>query len=319
MTSYSRTSRAPRWAPFCAATVLLGAGLTACAGTSSDGDATISGGMTAANAGNAFYAAEAKGAQEEAAKLGVNLDVQFAKNDLATQSDQIDTFVRKGVDFIVVDAVDSEGIAPAIARARAANIAVVAIDVTATGAQATVMTDNRKAGQITCEDLIQRLDGTGTFAIADSIPVSAISDRVAGCEAALAQAPGITVVAKQRSDNSRDGGLKLGSELLSAHPDVDAIFASNDPQAAGVALAAQQKGNGRVIIGGVDGSVQVTSAFAQDGNLVSTAGQFPTEMGAKGVQLGVDLVNGKTPATDTELIEPVLLTKETLSSYQAWD
>jgi ribose transport system substrate-binding protein len=310
------------WRPSGAALLVAGSVVLAASGCatqdSGQGD-TITGGMTAANAGNAFYSAEAKGAKAEADKQGVQLDVQFANNDLATQSDQIDTFVRKGVDFIVVDAVDSEGIAPAIARALAAKIPVVAIDVTATGAEATVMTDNKMAGKITCEYLIQRIGGKGTFAIADSIPVSAISDRVAGCEEALEAAPGVQMVAKQRSENSRDGGLSLGTELLTAHPDVNAIFASNDPQAAGVALAAQQKGNDEVIVGGVDGSVQVTNDFSKGGNLIATAGQFPTEMGAPGVQLALELRNGKKPAQDPELIAPVLLTKETITEYQAWD
>lgn len=294
--------------------LLTGCGL----GESSEGG-ELSGGITLANAGNAFYQAEAKGAEAEAKRQSADLDVQFAKNDLPTQSDQIDNFIRKGVDFIVVDAVDSEGIGPAISRAVAASIPVVAIDVTATGADTSIMTDNKKAGRIVCEYLIEQIGDKGTFAIADSIPVSAITDRVKGCEEALAEAPGVEVVTKQRSENSRDGGLSLGTELLTAHPNVNAIFASNDPQAAGVALAAEQKGNADVIIGGVDGSAQVTDTFADDGNLVVTAGQSPAKMGSRGVEVAIGIANGEEVPSKPELIDPELLTEKTIADYETWD
>ena len=68
--------------------------------------------------------------------------------DLVKQSNQLDNFVAAGVDLILLSAADSKSIAPAIKRAQAAGIVVVAVDVIATGADAAVLTNNAQAGEL---------------------------------------------------------------------------------------------------------------------------------------------------------------------------
>jgi len=304
-----------------AAAVAAPVALTGCAGQSSSAPSSskISGGVALATAGNAFYAAEAKGAADKAKAENVQLNVQYADSDLDKQSSQIDAFIRDKVDFIVIDAVDSDGIGPAVLRAKQAGIKVVAIDAAASGADAAVFTDNVKAGEMTCDYLIKQIGEKGKFALADSIPISVIKDRIDGCKKALAKAPNVTVVSEQRADNSRDGGLKLGSEVLTAQPDIDAIFAVNDPQAAGVALAAKQKGNSHVIIGGVDGSSQALDVIKSGGPIVVTAAQYPEALGSRGIELALGLLDGVKPKENPELMVPGLVTEDNVEKYTRWD
>ena len=84
-----------------------------------------------------------------------------ADYDLNKQVSQIDNFIAAGVDVIMLNAVDAKAIAPAVKKAQAAGIVVAAFDVSAPGADVTVMTNNVKAGEEACQYLVDHLDGKG--------------------------------------------------------------------------------------------------------------------------------------------------------------
>jgi ribose transport system substrate-binding protein len=306
-------SRNPRilLAGIVAAVAVVGGCATSTAGA---GQPTI--GVTLETASNPFFLAEANGIQAAAANIGAKALVQYANQDVPTQSDQIDSFIRQKVRFIVIDAVDSEGIGPAVLRAKKAKIPVVAIDVAAAAADATVTSDNVLAGFQACQYLAESLGNKATIAIVDGQPVSAISDRMAGCRKVLAAAPGIQVVANQRGDDTRDKGLTVATNILTAHPDVQGFFGVNDPTAAGIELAAQQKGV-TVKITGVDGAKQATDSIGR-GMIVGTAAQDPGQLGQTGVQMGSQLAAGKPVTATPQLIPTKLVNKDNLGSYTAW-
>ena len=100
--------------------------------------------------GNPFFVATIKGIEDRAREI--NPDVQVtsvsADYDLNKQASQIDNFIAAEVDIIMLNAVDANAIAPAVKRAKAAGIVVAAFDVSAPGADVTVMTDNVDAGRL---------------------------------------------------------------------------------------------------------------------------------------------------------------------------
>ena len=104
--------------------------------------------------GNPFFVATIKGIEDRAKEI--NPDVQVtsvsADYDLNKQVSQIDNFIAAGVDIIMLNAVDAKAIAPAVKRAQNAGITVAAFDVSAPGADVTVMTDNVAAGRKTLAD-----------------------------------------------------------------------------------------------------------------------------------------------------------------------
>jgi ribose transport system substrate-binding protein len=202
--------------------------------------------VTVGNLGNPFFVQVVKGVEAKAKELGgddVQVTAVSADYDLAKQFGQIDNFIASGVDMIVVNAADPAAIEPAIKRAQEAGIVVVAVDVSAAGADATVQTDNIEAGQKACEYIAEKLNGEGNVVIMNGPPVSAVVDRVNGCKEVLAQSPGITIVSdSQNGKGSREGGLEVMIGLLTANPDIDSVFTINDPQAIGADLAAKQLG-----------------------------------------------------------------------------
>lgn len=83
----------------------------------------------------------------EARKLAgdsVKVTLVSSGYDLGQQVSQIDNFIAAKVDMIILNAADSKGIGPAVKRAKDAGIVVVAVDVAAEGADATITSDNTR-------------------------------------------------------------------------------------------------------------------------------------------------------------------------------
>ncbi|VEB04418.1 ribose ABC transport system, periplasmic ribose-binding protein RbsB [Klebsiella pneumoniae] len=85
--------------------------------------------------------------------------------DLGQQVAQIDNFIAAKVDMIILNAADSKGIGPAVKRAKEAGIVVVAVDVAAEGADATITSDNTQAGELACKYISDRLNNKGNVVI----------------------------------------------------------------------------------------------------------------------------------------------------------
>ena len=115
------------------------------------------------------------------------------------------------------------------------------------------------------------------------------------------------------------GGMNVTSDLLTAHPKVDAIFAINDPSALGAALAVQQARRSGIIIASVDGAPDAGKALKDPKSpFAATAAQDPFTMAAKAVEIGYGLLQGKKPDQDLTLIPVTLVTRDNLATYQGW-
>jgi ribose transport system substrate-binding protein len=142
-------------------------------------------GVTVGDLANPFFVQITKGAELEARKLaGDNVKVTLVSSgyDLGQQVAQIDNFIAAKVDMIILNAADSKGIGPAVKRAKDAGIVVVAVDVAAEGADATITSDNTQAGEMACKYITDRLKGKGNVVIINGPPVSAVQNRVEGCQ-----------------------------------------------------------------------------------------------------------------------------------------
>lgn len=201
-------------------------------------------GVTVGDLANPFFVQITKGAERKARELAgdkVNVTLVSSGCDLGQQVAQIDNFIAAKVDMIILNAADSQGIGPAVKRARDAGIVVVAVDVAAEGADATITSDNTQAGAMACHYIADRLKQKGNVVIINGPPVSAVQNRVEGCMIELKKYPAIKLLSyNQNAKGSREGGLEVMTSLLSANPHIDGVFAINDPTAIGADLAAKQ-------------------------------------------------------------------------------
>jgi ribose transport system substrate-binding protein len=280
-------------------------------------------GISLGSMGNPFFVALAKGAEFEAKKTNPNVKVTAVgyDYDLGKQNTQIDNFIAAGVDLILLNPGDPNAIQPAIRRAQAAGIIVVAVDTAAKGANATVETNNTQAGTVSCQYLIDKMGGKGSMVILNGPQVSSVVERVKGCKEVITAHPEVKLLSSdQDAKGSRDGGLQTMQSLLTRYPTIDGVFAINDPTAIGAELAARQMHRTNFPITSVDGAPDAESAL-KDPNakqFVASASQDPFMMARLAVQEGVGLLNGKKPETDPRLMDSKLITRDNVAEYQGW-
>jgi len=279
-------------------------------------------GVSVGDLANPFFVAIGKGAEDAAKKINPNAKVTTlsTKYDLNTQVGQIENFIANKVDLILVNAVDPKGIAPVLKKAHDAGIVVVAVDVGAEGADYTVMSDNVAAGANACEYIAKKLNGKGRVVIVNGPPVTAVVDRVTGCKKVFAKSPGIKVLSdNQDAKGSRDGGMAVMQDLLTANPKIDAVFAINDPTAIGAELAIKQAKRTGIFITAVDGAPDAEVALKDAGSLFEgSSAQNPYAMASEGVKVGFELMNGKKPAQNVKLLPVPLITKQNVKDYAGW-
>ena len=278
-------------------------------------------GLTVGDMANPFFVAMGKGTEDAVKKINPSAKVTAlsTKYDLNTQVGQIENFIANKVDLILVNAVDPKAIAPVLKKARDAGIVVVAVDVGAEGADYTVMSDNVAAGANACDYIAKKLNNKGNVVIVNGPPVTSVVDRVVGCKQVLAKTQIKILSDNQDAKGSRDGGMAVMQDLLTANPKIDAVFAINDPTGIGAELAIKQAKRDGIFITAVDGAPDAVVALKDPKSLFEgSAAQNPYQMASDGVKIGFEIMNGKKPASNVTLLPVPLVTKANLKDYAGW-
>ena len=127
--------------------------------------------------------------------------------------------------------------------------------------------------------------------------------------------PGITLVARQFGMSDRAKARAVTENILTAHPDLDGIFASAEPSSIGAALALKSlKRAGKVKFVAFDSSDTLV-ADLRSGVIDALVVQDPYGMGFESVKILVNKLNGKTPPSRIDL-EARVVTKADLNSKE---
>lgn len=279
-------------------------------------------GVTVSTLGDPFQNAVVKGVTDRAKQINPNVKVTAVASDydLNKQFSQIDNFIAARVDLIMLVAADPQAILPAVKRAEAAGIPVVAVDVSAEGAKATVQTNNIKAGEMACQYLSDKLGGKGKVIILNGPSVSSIKDRVKGCKEVLSKGNFEILSDNQNGKATRDGGLAVAQSLMTRFPKIDGMFTVCDQEAIGADLAAKQMNRKDFTIVSVDGSPEVEVSLKQSGSLIQgSVAQSPYAMAMKALDIGNDILKtDKAPSTPVVLLDPKLVTRDNVGAYKGW-
>ncbi|ACB95953.1 ABC transporter substrate-binding protein [Beijerinckia indica] len=278
-------------------------------------------GLTLGSLGNPYFLALVDGATKQAKTINpaVKVNAVSSEYDLGKQSSQIDNFIASGVDLILVAAADPKAIGSAVQRAQAAGVTVIAVDVEADKVDATVQTDNKQAGAISCDYLVSKIGGKGNVIIESGPPTSSVLQRVEGCKMALAAYPDIKILSdNQNGKVSREGGKDVMLSYLTRFPNIQGVFTIADPQAIGSILAIKQLSRSGILVTSVDGSPDAVEAMRSDTPLQASAAQDPAGLGWRAVQIGYDIMNGKKPENRVTQLPPILVTRDNVNGYKGW-
>ena len=216
--------------------------------------------------------------------------------DIEGQISIIESMITQGVQGIAITPVDPT-VAPALDKAVAAGIKVVLIDNSIPdwkGLTALVSTNNLNGGRIAGEYLKTVLKEGDKIGILEGVPgVPALDDRVNGMMEGLGGLK-VEVVGKGATNCTQELGTSVAEDLLTANPDLKAIYAACGPPAAGAAQAITNAGvdNDKFILVGFDaccGELEAIKSGVED----ATVAQFPAKMGELGIDTVVKAIRGE--------------------------
>jgi len=244
---------------------------------------------------NPYWITVTDWAQVAADMMGVNLTLLAVDVEgVATQQvSQMEDRVAQGDDAIVVAVQDTQALIPAIEQANEAGIPVIAVDKGADGGkiESIIMTDNIKAAYDGAKLVAELVGGKGTILVLEGMPGGqTANDRKAGALKALAEYPDIEVISMP-ADWQTAKGQSVTEDVLTAHPDLAGIFASNDMMAMGAVPALAAAGVD-IPVCGFD-AVPPALEMVADGRLVATVAQFPGKMGFLGIEYAMRVVDGE--------------------------
>ena len=254
-----------------------------------------------------FWIAVQEGATAAGKELGVDVlwNGPASETDYSRQIQILDSMISKRVDGIAVAAAERKALVASIDRAAAAGIPVTVFDsgLDSTNYVSYVATDNVAGGRLAEKTLGDRLNGKGSVALLMHAPGSASTmDREKGfTEVINREYPGIQLVASQYGMSDRAKARAAMENILTAHPNLDGIFASSEPSSVGAALALKSRGlSDKVVLIAFDSSDSMIEDL-RSGAIDAMVVQDPFRMGFEAVRTVVDKINGKDPPKRLDL------------------
>jgi len=278
-------------------------------------------GVALSDASNPFFQTMAARIKEEAEKQGVEIVERSAPvgNDNDAFNNNVDSLVTMGVDGLITAPISPSN-QQALQRAADAGIPIVELDSSIPDWDASIaqiQTDNVQAGRDAVELLAEGLgdEEMNIIILNNVLGYQSVNDRTQGAEEAIEELGGNLV-------QIVDGGVSQAEAqaatetVLRAHPEINAIMGTVSMYSLGAMQAVRTTGaaEGSVLITGVDGSDAEFEAI-KAGTYFGTAAQQPAEMGAQGLQIILDALDGKEPAERSVLIPPLRVTADNVDEF----
>jgi ribose transport system substrate-binding protein len=285
---------------------------------SSSAQEKITVGLAVANLQADFFNQIKQSVDAEAKAKGVQLIVADAKGDAATQVDQIQDLITRKVNALIYIPAGATAAGVPVKAAKAAGIPVIAVDRNAPDAPGDtfIATDSVSAARTLGEHICKVTGGKGKVAVIQGqVGTTPEMDRDKGFKEALANCPGLEVVAMQPSKMwMQDEGFAIAQDMLQRHPDITVFFGRADALALGAAHAVKVANLGtKVWVFGFDGDVAGLKAV-KDGVLDATMTQKTQYMGKLALDSALDLI-AKKELPKEQLQEAALTTKDNVDPY----
>lgn len=197
-----------------------------------------------------------------------------AKGDVALQVQQVEDFINQGVDAIILNPVDTQGVLPMINAAKNAGIPLIFVnrkpEVKLPDDMAYVGSDSALGGEMQMEALAKKMNYKGNVAILmGALSNEEARERTRAVEAVIAKYKDMKVVEKQSAKWQRNEAVDVVSGWLLNQRPIDAIAANNDEMAIGAIMALNQAKNEKILVAGIDGTPD-GQQFVKNGKMALT-------------------------------------------------
>lgn len=258
-----------------------------------------------------FYLSLKDAIEKEGAAQDVDINISVANQDLNKQISDIEDFITKKVDAIIISPVDSKGIMAAVKKAEAANIPVITVDIPAVGVdvKAHVATDNYTGGKIAGEEMARLLNNKGEVAIIEYPTVQSVVERINGFKEVIAKYPDIKIVAVQ-AGITRPEALTAAQNMIQANKNLGGIFGFGDDAALAAVVAVKSAGKeDQIKVIGFDGMKEARDAVTKEKSFAAVITQYPDDMGKIAVDTTIKILKGEAVEKNIP-VKPGIFTKE---------
>jgi len=276
-------------------------------------------GMSQANKGEPWR--QAMNDQIAAAAQGhPELNVQFADaaQNNAKQVADVENFMQQGINLLIISPNEAAPLTDVVAKAYSKGIPVILLDRKVKGDKYTMWigADNKKIGQEAGQYVVDWCKRNGhtpcrVMEIRGLEGSSPAKDRGDGFRAGIASDPAVKIIASQNADWLREKAIPVSQAMLQANPNVDVVYAHNDPmaEAAFISAGSAHRDTGKMLFVGIDGLP------TPDGGIVSVkAGRlgvthvYPTG-GKEAIDYAVQILEKKQTPPKAVVLPTVQVTK----------
>jgi len=239
-----------------------------------------------------------------------SLNIAHRNTDAAGQLEDIRNLIQAGVDAIVVNPSNAEGINAAIKEATDAGIVVVAVDQAVTEPSAYILSNNQtEYAYLGAKWLFETMGGKGAVVyMRGAAGAGADNDRDVGFKKAMAEFPEITIAQEVFTGWQQDQGKQQINDIIAAGVPFQGIWTSGIDNVIVDALV--ESGAPLVPVVGADNAGFVGQLTSVEG-LVGAAVTNPGSVGGAGVALAIQILEGTMPAEKTVLVDPVVWANNT--------
>lgn len=242
-----------------------------------------------------------------------------ANDDPAAQNNAIQNYIEQGVDGIMVVAIDTEGIQPAIEEAEEADIPVTAIDavVDNPAVDTQVGVDNAEAGAQMGDYFNDWASDEGLdparMGIVSALNSTIQIEREDSFEDTVEEA-GHEIVQVVDGQNQQEEAQRAAEDLFTANPDMDAVYSTGEPSLIGTVAAANSQGAQDTTQFGWDLSEQAIEGI-DDGFVEAVVQQDPRTEGEEAVGATMGHIDGEE-VEETIDVPITIVNEENVDDYR---
>ena len=279
-------------------------------------------GYAPATLNNAFWLAVKDGVEKAIEEKGIEVELVDidANGDQSIMNDGIANLLSSGVDAILCAPADSNAVGSALEQCQQAGVPVINFDTPVPDAEMVetiIASDNYNAGYVVGKDAAEKMDDGAKILVLHSPRASACVQRYEGFVAALEESgKEYTEVNNLDGQGATEVSMTLTADALVADPDLQVIFAVNDPSAMGAINAIQQATvelTNDIMVYGVDGNPDAKKLM-KSGEMEGTGSQSPETLGYDSMMAAFDVLEGKE--IDKEIVvDTFLITAENVDEF----
>jgi len=278
--------------------------------------------------GAPYFAAQLNAAKRKAESYGMICYTTNAQDDMVKQLADVEDLLARGIDLLILNPKDPQGLIPATKAATENGVPVVIIDSSIDPSAdfiTTVQSNNMRNGELIGEWLVKQMgDNDIKMALISGTQGNPVGkERRQGVFRGIIEQQlrsqglsGFEIVSQGWGNWTHEGGLKAMEDILVAHPEINVILGENDSMTLGAIEAVKEAGRMEdiLILAAADGQKEALKMI-KEGKYGATGLNDPVLVAETAINIGIEALNSKTNLPEKSYTPAVCITKENVDQY----